>query len=254
LQARLEAELDAAREAAGVQSLELRAQPAGEQALAVVEGVRHTLRLDPDPNVVYRRFKPKQVRHAIRVAERSGVAVVPAERSEDVTEIFYSLHTATRRRLGVPVQPRRYFALLWRRILEPGFGLVLVARAGGRPVAAAVFLAWKGTVVYKHSASLADAWGLRPNNAVLWHAIRWACENGYSTFDLGRTDTGNEGLLLFKRGWGGDEQPLVYSMLGRTRVSRPGMGPVTRFSRLLIRRSPPFVCRAVGHAFYRHTA
>jgi CelD/BcsL family acetyltransferase involved in cellulose biosynthesis len=254
LQARLEVEIDAARREAGVGCVELRASPASSSAVAFDGGLRHTLQLDHDPETVYRRFKPKQVRHAIRYAERSGVIVSRAEREEDLCRTFYALHTATRRRLGVPVQPRRYFSLLWRRIVEPGLGFVLVARVRERPVAAAVFLAWNGTVVYKYSASDASAWNLRPNNAVLWHAMRWGCENGYSTFDFGRTDRANEGLRMFKRGWGAEEQPLPYASIGHAQAQSLGAGPVAGLGRAVIRRSPSFVCRAIGEALYRYAA
>ena len=254
LQARLEAEIDAARQRAGVGVVELRTTPASDYAFAFDVGLRHTLELNRDPETVYSRFKPKQVRHAIRYAERSGVIVAEAEREEELSGTFYALQTATRRRLGVPVQPRRYFSLLWRRIVEPGLGFVLVARIGDRPVAAAVFLAWKGTVVYKYSASDATAWSLRPNNAVLWHAIRWACENGYSTFDLGRTDRANEGLSAFKRGWGAEEVSLTYAAIGKAAAGRPGVGRVAGLARAVIRHSPPFVCRALGTMLYRYAA
>jgi CelD/BcsL family acetyltransferase involved in cellulose biosynthesis len=255
IHARLEAEIDAARRASGVRSVEVRAAPASDRALVVPQGFRHTLRLDPDPHEVYRRFKPKQVRSAIRSAERSGVTVFRAEREDELTQTFYALQTATRRRLGVPVQPRRYFALLWRRIIEPGLGFVLVARARTKPIAGAVFLTWNGNVVYKYSASDADAWSLRPNNAVLWHAIRWACENGYSRFDFGRTDAANEGLRAFKRGWGADEVPLSYALIGQASVVRPrGAGHAAALARAVIRRSPPLLCRAIGHALYRYAA
>ncbi len=253
-QARLEVEIDAARREAGVGLVELRATPASDSAFAVEGGLRHTLQLEPDPEAVYRRFNPKKVRHAIRYAERNGVRVLQGEHADELCRTFYALQTATRRRLGVPVQPRRYFSLLWRRIVEPGLGFVLVARIRERPVAAAVFLAWNGTVVYKYSASDASAWSLRPNNALLWHAMRWACENGYSTFDFGRTDSANEGLRSFKRGWGTEEAPLVYARMGRTEPRPMGAGRVAGVGRTVIRRSPSFVCRAVGKALYRYAA
>jgi CelD/BcsL family acetyltransferase involved in cellulose biosynthesis len=253
LRVRFELEVDAARKEAGVTSAEFRAAPSGEDALPRPAGLRHTLKLERDPEKTFNRLKPS-VRNKIRSADRSGVTIARAETEDELTRTFYALHTATRRRLGVPVQPRRYFSLLWRRVLQAGLGFLLVAKAGGRPVAGAVFLGWKGTVVYKYGASDADAWKLRPNNAVLWHAINWASENGYSTFDFGRTESGNEGLREFKRGWGTEETPLVYTLLGPAEVSG---SPTERGARLMgpvIRRAPPFVCRGIGRALYRYAA
>jgi CelD/BcsL family acetyltransferase involved in cellulose biosynthesis len=253
LRARLELEVNAARREAGVTSAEFRAAPSGEDALPRPAGLRHTLQLERDPEKTFNRLKPS-VRNKIRSADRSGVTIARAENEDDLTRTFYALHTETRRRLGVPVQPRRYFSLLWRRVLEPGLGFLLVAKAGGRPVAAAVFLGWKGTVVYKYGASDANAWKLRPNNAVLWHAINWACENGYSIFDFGRTEPGNQGLREFKRGWGTEETPLVYTLLGPAELSGAQTERGARLIAPVIRRAPTFVCRGIGRALYRYAA
>jgi CelD/BcsL family acetyltransferase involved in cellulose biosynthesis len=253
LQARLEAEIDAARLEAGIDSVELRATPAGDRALIRPSGLRHTIQLEPDPDSVFLRLK-RDVRRAIRFAAKGGVVVTRSEREEDLTQTFYGLHTETRRRLGVPVQPRRYFSLLWRRVVKQGLGFVLVARVKDRPVAASVYLPWNRTLIAKYSASDAAAWSLRPNNAVLWHAISCACEEGYSTLDLGRTDAGDEGLREFKRRWDAEEVPLVYGMLGRARASGSGAERLARLARPFIQRSPLFVCRGLGKAFYRYAA
>jgi CelD/BcsL family acetyltransferase involved in cellulose biosynthesis len=253
VQIRFETELDAARRQAGVRSVELRAAPAGSRTLAVPGGFRHTLQLDPDVKATFGSLKPS-VRNKVRSAERSGVTVTRGDHEDDLTRTFYALHTATRRRLGVPVQPRRYFSLLWHRLLERELGFLLIARWEGRPVAAAVFLAWNDTVVYKYSASDASALSLRPNNALLWEAISWACDNGYSTFDFGRTEPANPGLREFKRGWGTDEAPLAYAVIGPDRVSASRSERASRFFGPFIRRTPPFVCRGIGRALYRYAA
>jgi CelD/BcsL family acetyltransferase involved in cellulose biosynthesis len=253
LQARLEAAIEAALEKGDVSSAELRSAPASRSATAVDGGLRHILDLDADAETVSRRFR-SEVRTAIRHAQRSGVVVHQAEREEDLTRVFYGLHVATRRRLGVPVQPRRYFSLLWHRVVEPGLGFVLLARADHRPVAGVVFLAWKDTVIYKYSASDPTALKSRPNNALIWHAIRRACEAGYSRLDFGRTDHRDAGLSRFKRGWGADEIQLTYTSLGERRTGLTGQGPLASVSREIIRRSPAFVCRAIGAAVYRYAA
>jgi CelD/BcsL family acetyltransferase involved in cellulose biosynthesis len=254
LRARLEKELDAARLDAGIDSVEVRAAPAHEGALGLSSGFQHLLQLDPDPDTVFRGFT-REVRKAIRRAERSEVKVTRAQGETDLTRTFYALHAKTRHRLGVPVQPRRYFTLLWQRIVEPGLGFVLVARAAGRPLAAGVFLAWNRTVIAKYTASDDAAWSMRPNNAIFWHAIKWACENGYSTWDFGRTAAADEGLRTFKRRWGAEELPLTYNVIGRKKTAEwSGAERAARLARPLIRHAPLFICRGIGRAFYRYAA
>lgn len=241
----------AARES-GVAQVELR--DALEGAAASTVGVTHTLRLDRDPESVFARFKKTQVRQPIAQAERAGVTVRRANGPTDLTDTFYRLHLATRRRLGVPVQPRRYFSLLWEQFVERELGFVLVAEVDGRAIAAAVFLAWNGVVVYKYSASDSRFWSLRPNNLLVWTAIKTACEGGYSLFDFGRSDLANTGLRRFKAGWGSQEHALCYSALGAP--MQPASGPqwLAKASERVIRRSPQIVCRLLGETLYRYAA
>lgn len=239
-----------AREA-GIGQIQIRGNLADPESHVASVGVMHTLRLSPDPEEVFATFKKTQIRQCIGQAQRAGVVVERGTSREHLIDSFYSLHLRTRHRLGVPVQPRRFFELLWERIVEPDLGFVLVARIGETPIAAGVFLAWNGTVTYKYSASDSGSWKLRPNHLLLWSAIRSACENGFGTFDFGRTDPENQGLRDFKRGWGTQEEPLLYSFLG-DRPHKASNGRLNRAAGLVIRRSPPFVCRAVGELLYKY--
>lgn len=221
-------------------------------ALTGAVAVTHTLTLRHDLETVYRSFS-SQTRRSIAKAEREGVTVRPGEDRRDLVETFYGLHVRTRRRLGVPVQPRRFFDLLWERLVQPGLGSVLVAESGGRPVAAAVFLAWNRTVTYKFGASDAEALGVRPNHLLFWTAIRSAAEQGYANFDFGRSDVENEGLRRFKSSWGAVERPLFYSALGGPAPS-VSAGRAAHVVGTAIRRSPGWVCRGVGELLYRYAA
>jgi lipid II:glycine glycyltransferase (peptidoglycan interpeptide bridge formation enzyme) len=200
---------------------------------------------------VFRTFKRTQVQQRILKAEKEGLTVRRAESWQAVADTFYRLHVSTRRRLGTPVQPKRYFRLLWERLVEPGLAFILVAYAGERAAAAAVFVNWNRTLIYKYSASDPDLWHTRPNNLVLWNAIRWGCENGYTLFDFGRTEVDNEGLRAFKRGWGTAESDLVYSTLGGGSVDVAGSGAMS-LARPVIQRMPDWFCRAVGELGYRY--
>jgi CelD/BcsL family acetyltransferase involved in cellulose biosynthesis len=102
-----------------------------------------------------------------------------------MAEAFYRLHVNTRRRLGLPVQSRRFFRLLWSRMIQPDLGRVLLVDVGTDTVAGAVFLTWNRTVVYKYGASDPRYWSVRPNNLLFWEAIKWACESRYERLSFG---------------------------------------------------------------------
>ncbi len=241
--------------AAGVKEAEVRGDLTGAAATGW-PALRHVLDLEADPQAVYARFHPSQVKRSIKKAEREGLSVRVGARPEDLTEVFYGLHLRTRRRQGVPIQPKRFFRMLWDRIVASGMGSVLVVDTPrGAPIAAAFFVASNGTVVYKLGASDESSWSLRPNHLLFWHAIRTACERGDRWFDFGRTDAGQDGLSAFKRSWGAREEPLVYHTVGDPagRSGPPG-GRVSRTLAAVIRRSPPVVCRATGELLYRFAA
>jgi len=109
-------------------------------------------------------------------------------------------------------------------------------------------------IVYKYAASDRDAWNLRPNHLVVWDAIRWGCENGYRSFDFGRTDTHNSGLRSFKSGWGGTEYPLVYSTVGGVHSHRDTPSLLRRSATKIIQGSPVWVCQATGELLYKYSA
>jgi CelD/BcsL family acetyltransferase involved in cellulose biosynthesis len=217
------------------------------------DAVIHELELDRDVAHVQGMFSRSQVIRNIARAQREGVTVRRAAGVADL-DAFYALHTRTRRRQGVPVQPRRFFDLLWSRLVEPGLAFILLADAGGREaVAGALFLASSASTIYKFGASDVDSWSLRPNHLIFSTAIQEACARGDRRFDFGRTELGNRGLRDFKSSWGADERPLRYSTLAPG-VAAGSEGLATRALGAAIRRGPRWVCRGAGEALYRYAA
>jgi CelD/BcsL family acetyltransferase involved in cellulose biosynthesis len=246
------AELDSLRRAERVDRVEIRASVGGG-AHEIERGFRHVLPLDADLDSIFRTFHRSQVQRGIRKAEREGTAVRPGRRIEDLTHVYYSLHAQTRRRLGMPVQPRRFFELLWQRIIDPGLGRLLLAEVGRHAIAGVVVLSWGKTSTYKYSASAPDVSPYRPTHLILWHAIREACENGYAEFDFGRTDFDSPGLRSFKLGWGPREEILAYSVVAHDPPTRVRAGP-SPLIRTAIRRSPVGVARIIGRLLYKYAS
>jgi CelD/BcsL family acetyltransferase involved in cellulose biosynthesis len=223
--------------------------PSAPEAFVQRGFLRHLLQLAGDPAEVERRYSKSQIKRGIKKAKREGLRW---ERRTDAAALdaFYALHVKTRRKLGVPTQPRR-FIRRFEELFAAGLGFVALILDGGRPIAAAVFLTHSGTVTYKYGASDARRLGKRPNNLLFSEAIRWACEAGFQTLDFGRTDRDNEGLRSFKRSWGASEVELPYTYLTESEP-RQGAGLRDRVTSATIRRSPPIVGRLAGEVLYRH--
>jgi lipid II:glycine glycyltransferase (peptidoglycan interpeptide bridge formation enzyme) len=225
--------------------------PANQRVHTSAQAVRHTLELSDDPEVVAQGIS-RHHRRNIRRAEQSKLTVCFGTSVSDMGT-FYRLHLLTRQRLGVPVQPWHFFESLALVLQREHLGFVVLAYRDESPVAAAVFMTWQGVMIYKYGASDPDFWEHRPNNLLFWQAIRWGCEHGFRLLDWGRTDIDNPGLREFKSGWGAREEPLAYSVI----ADRPPVPVSDRIGRAManvIRRSPAWVCRAMGEVLYRYAA
>jgi CelD/BcsL family acetyltransferase involved in cellulose biosynthesis len=246
----LAAAVEDARRELGIARIELRGPLAGARPVET-HAVTHTLALAPDPDQMLRGLN-KAKRRDVRLALSSSLSVRVAVAERDLTETYYRLHVDTRRRLGVPSQPKRFFRLLWQRIIEPGLGFVVLAEQGGVAVAGAVFLSANGTIVYKFAASDASRRTSRPNELLLWAAIEHACERGLETLDFGRSEVNATGLRRFKTSWGAVEEPLAYSALGD--AGRAAIPATPGTVGALLRRAPAWVTRATGALLYRFAA
>jgi hypothetical protein len=148
-------------------------------------------------------------RRNVRKALRERLSVRIDDSAESVRS-FYHLNCVTRKRHGLPPQPFVFFKNVHRFILSQGSGIVVSASYAGRMVAAAVFFHFGNAAVFKYGASEADRRRLRPNNLVMWEALKWYNDRGFSRLNLGRTGPEDIGLLRYKRNWGGVETLLRY--------------------------------------------
>jgi hypothetical protein len=79
-----------------------------------------------------------------------------------------------------------------------------------------------------------------------WETMRAACEEGFRTFDFGRSSRGS-GTYRFKRQWGAQEEPLYWYTIPSVR--RPGAPPRADRAAFLAaswRRLPLAVTRSLG--------
>jgi lipid II:glycine glycyltransferase (peptidoglycan interpeptide bridge formation enzyme) len=209
----------------------------------------HRLGLESDADAVLARTSKSQIRRGIKKAQREGVTTgVGTDRT--ALDAFYGLHLRSRRRQGVPIQPKS-FIRAFEQLFARGLGYVMTAHHQGRTISAAVFLAHGDTVFYKYGASDERYLDVRPNNLLFADAIRRACAAGHATLDFGRTDTDNTGLAAFKRSWGAEERELSYTYLA-DRPPREGAGLAHKALAEVIRRGPERTGQAIGTALYRH--
>lgn len=211
------------------------------------------IKLPADENLLFAGLDGP-VRRAIRKAEKAGVKV---EVSRELTamKVFYSLLVKTRKRHGLPPQPFSLFQNIFRHVLLPNMGVVIVARKEHTPVGAAVYFQWGNRAIYKYGASDERYQHLRGNNLVMWEAVKWCRRQGLDGLHLGRTSLANAGLRKFKLGWGAEEGKIAYYKFDLRRQQFVVEQDETEgWHNRVFRSAPVLASRLAGRLLYRHWA
>jgi Acetyltransferase (GNAT) domain len=189
----------------------------------------------------YRRNLRRAARQAIRIEHGSGL---------DYVERFYALQLESRRRLGLPPQPWRFFALVQEIFAARGDLDVWIAREAGQDVASAVFLRDGHVIHYKWGARRAKQES-SVNHLLFWNAIEEFVTRS-QVLDLGRTDVRNLGLTRFKRALGATATPVPFSFYPRAprQVSPEVLTGTQRIISSLWRRLPISATKTLGGAIY----
>jgi CelD/BcsL family acetyltransferase involved in cellulose biosynthesis len=168
----------------------------------------YLLPLNPDTGAMLATFSKKSVRYMISKGEKQGVTV--RRGGNDDLDAFYELYVRTRRRHGVPPQPRRLFLDILTSLRgSPGSALHL-AEHEGRALAATLTLRYNGTTYLKYEVVDETRRHLSPVHPLLWQTIQEAALAGDRWYDFGRTAADNQGLSEFKRRWGTTAVELPY--------------------------------------------
>jgi lipid II:glycine glycyltransferase (peptidoglycan interpeptide bridge formation enzyme) len=232
-------------------SIELRCKYEGDGFKNKLIGHKHLLDLTQETKIIFNTFKKTQVQQPIQKAIKEGLSGEVRIDFDAMTE-FYKLHLITRKKLGIPIQPKRFFFHFFHEIIKNNLGFIVLVSIGKKVISAGIFAGANKTITYKFSASHPEYLTYRPNNLMLWTAILESKKRGFEVFDFGRTDLETEGLRKFKQGWGTIEEPLYYSYY-------PEIPDKTKFIFIknnivtpVIKHSPGFVCQWTGEVLYKY--
>ena len=213
---------------------------------------RHVIALDKSLERLEAEFH-SSARRGMKKAVREGVSVHSATSPEDLRR-FYRLYVTTRRKHGVVPAPFRFFEKIQTHLLAAGSGCLLMAEWQDRLVAADLLL-WDGRrLFYKFNVSDPQFLEQRPNNLLMWEAIRLGRELGCSAFDLGRSEADNEGLHRFKSLWASEASPLPYYYYPAVKgfATEDGKGIKRLLMAAAVRFTPPPLLAPAGALLYRH--
>jgi CelD/BcsL family acetyltransferase involved in cellulose biosynthesis len=170
----------------------------------------HVLALGCTSEELKKKIDKRTIQYSIRKAEKAGVEVREKNDQEGMDQ-FYHLNVLTRKKHGVPCQPKKSFDNLLKHVIQRGRGFLLLAYYQEKPVGAGLFLTQGKSIHYKYNASDPDALGkITPNHLLTWHAMKKGCEEGFQSFNFGRTSPENTGLMRYKSMWGSRELDCPY--------------------------------------------
>jgi hypothetical protein len=210
----------------------------------------HNLNLCGGKEKKYAQLR-SSTRRNIKKAVKEGVEIRISV-SRDALEHFCRLNTITRKKHGLPPQPGSFFQNIYDNLLSRDQGIVVLAVYRQKPIAGAIYLYFQKSAVFKYGASDPGFLYLRPNNLVMWEAVRWLIYKGIEKISFGRTDPDNKGLLQFKRGWGAVEGRINYFKFDlKTEVFVEAKSK-QKSSYGLFRLTPVPLLRLLGTLLYRH--
>ena len=169
---------------------------------------RNTVQLDllrPEADVL--AAMKQKTRYNIRLAARRGVRVRPGAVA-DLPQLYH-MYAETSLRDGFAIRAAGYYQDAWGTFMAAGQAQPFLADVGGEIVAGVIVFRFGQTAIYMYGMSTAAHRDLMPNHLLQWEAIRWARQQGCSTYDFwgapDRFEPGDSmwGVWKFKEGFGG---------------------------------------------------
>ena len=195
----------------------------------------------------------REVRRHLRRARAAGVTV-ECSRDAEAMDFFFNLQLESRRRLGVPSQPLRFFRTVHEVFAKLDSIEVWFALHKGKRIAAVVVLRDGDVLHAKWSARVAGS----PDGAshMIFMAIAEHHAQHASAMDFGRTDSRNRGLSRFKRELGAVPTDLPYSYFPQRPAvtSAENLTGVWQTASRVWRNLPLPVARVLNHVTYRYLA
>ena len=166
--------------------------------------VRMLLNLPESSEMLMKSFKSK-LRNQLRLPIKEGLKAKVGDL--DLLDDFYKVFSINMRDLGSPVHSKK----LMQYVLEifPAKSKIVVVYKTNQPLACGLVVGFKGILENPWASALRTYSKLSPNMLLYWTMLEYACENGYSSFDFGRSSP-EEGTYNFKEQWGARPTPLSW--------------------------------------------
>jgi FemAB-related protein (PEP-CTERM system-associated) len=162
----------------------------------------------------------RKVRNQVRKAQKDGLTSEIGDTA--LIDDFYGVFARNMRDLGTPVYSKRLFSETLRLFQDDAH--VYVVHSAGIPVAAAIAIRHRDTVIVPWASSLRQYRQQCPNMLLYWTMLDHAITCKARVFDFGRSSR-DAGTHHFKLQWGAQETPLHWEYVLLTRTTAPDQSP-----------------------------
>jgi hypothetical protein len=211
----------------------------------------HLLDLSDSLDTIYGNLRDN-VKRNIKKSQKSGIEIEFDKSANSLNE-FIRLNKITRKRHGLPSQPKKFFYNIYNKVILKNSGIIISARINGKTIASNVYLMSGDNVTYKYGASDYKFQSLRPNNLLMWESIRYFKEKNFKVFSFGRTFPENKGLMEFKSGWSHNVRLVHYYKYNLKKDTyETDLNPEKSYINVFFRNLPIFVSSIIGAIFYKY--
>ena len=192
----------------------------------------------------------RKVRNQVRKAQKEALTTEAG--GTDLVADFYAVFASNMRDLGTPVYSKRLFTAVFEQF--PTRARIFVVRHQGQPVAAAVSIRFRDTVLVPWASSLRAYRQRCPNMLLYWTMIESAIADGVRVFDFGRSSP-DAGTFQFKQQWGAVPEPQFWEYIQRPGQPIPDHGTSNGRFDIAIdvwKRLPLWLANTVGPHIVRH--
>lgn len=177
------------------------------KALPKEQKVRMLLELPESSETLLASFKTK-LRSQIKKASKNGLTV-ELGRSDQLIDEFYDVFTFNMKALGSPTHSKNWFSEIKNNYDKDM--IISIIKHEGKPVGAGIILLNGPMVAIPWASTKREFNRLSPNMLLYWSLLKHSTDNGYKTFDFGRSSFG-EGTFKFKQQWGAKPVPLKWKI------------------------------------------
>lgn len=166
--------------------------------------VRMLFNLPDSSETLMKSFKSK-LRSQIRKPLKEGL--IAKTGGLELLDDFYKVFSINMRDLGSPVHSINLMKSVLEEFIDRA--KIVVVYKDAQPLACSMMVGFKDTLQNPWASALKQYSHLSPNMLLYWTMLEYACDNGYSHFDFGRSSS-DEGTYRFKKQWGAKPFPLFW--------------------------------------------